>query len=41
LKITWDDILRVAANHPDSGVTTWADIDRLDVRPDKGIAKIQ
>ncbi len=36
----WDVILRAAQSVPEAGVTGWEDIDRLDVRPGKGILKI-
>ena len=36
----WDRILEAARAVPDGGVTEWSDIDRVDVRPGKGILKI-
>jgi len=36
----WERILEVARAIPDGGVTGWEDIDRVDVRPGKGILKI-
>ena len=39
--VSLDDILRVAKRDPDAGVKSWDDIDRLDVRPSKGIVKVQ
>jgi CubicO group peptidase (beta-lactamase class C family) len=36
----WEGILSAAQALPQAGVTTWADIDRLDVRPSKGIVKV-
>lgn len=36
----WDVILRAAQSVPQAEVTGWEDIDRLDVRPGKGILKI-
>ena len=36
----WDVILRAAQAVPEANVTGWEDIDRLDVRPGKGILKI-
>ena len=36
----WDVILAAAKAHPQAGVTGWEDIDRLDVRPGKGILKV-
>ena len=36
----WDAILAAARAIPDGEVTDWSDIDRIDVRPGKGILKI-
>lgn len=30
----------IAANHPDNGIASWTDIKKIDVRPNKGIAKL-
>lgn len=38
---SWDDILNAAAAVPEAEVSDWGDIDRLDVRPGKGIVKVQ
>jgi hypothetical protein len=38
--VDWGLILAAAKGVPDAGVTSWADIDRVDVRPGKGILKI-
>lgn len=40
-EISFDDILAAAQSVPDAQITTWQDIDRLDVRPSKGIVKIR
>ncbi|MEM9373535.1 MAG: PepSY domain-containing protein [Planctomycetota bacterium] len=37
----FDQILDAAKSAEEAGITTWADIDRLDVRPDKGIVKVR
>ena len=37
----WDDILAVVRQVPESGVDAWSDIDRLDVRPSRGIVKVR
>ena len=37
----WTSILESAKGVPDAQVSGWEDIDRLDVRPSKGIVKIQ
>ncbi|MCH2451487.1 MAG: PepSY domain-containing protein [Gracilimonas sp.] len=39
--ISFDDILTVSKTVPESDITSWDDIDRLDVRPDKGIVKVR
>ena len=38
--IGWDLILAAARAMPEAGVTGWGDIDRVDVRPAKGILKV-
>lgn len=37
----WQQFLEAARSVPAAEVTGWDDIDRIDVRPSKGIAKIQ
>lgn len=39
-RISFEAILLAAARHPHTGIASWADIDRLDVRPAKGIVKV-
>ncbi len=39
-EIPFAAILAAAAKHPQTGITSWSDIDRLDVRPGKGIVKV-
>ncbi len=39
--IGFEEILEVARSAPELEVENWDDIDRLDVRPDKGIVKIR
>ncbi len=39
--IPFDKILAVARSVPEAAIETWDDIDRLDVRPGKGMVKIQ
>ena len=39
--LSWDDILTAAQGVDAASVASWEDIDRLDVRPGKGIVKIQ
>jgi uncharacterized iron-regulated membrane protein len=38
--VPWDVILAAAKAMPEAGVNGWEDIDRLDVRPGKGILKV-
>ena len=39
--VSFDAILAAASGVPEAGVSGWGDIDRLDVRPGKGIVKVQ
>jgi uncharacterized iron-regulated membrane protein len=41
LFIGFDGILAAARAVPEAGVQLWDDIDRLDVRPDKGVVKVR
>jgi len=41
LSITFADILEAASAVPEAEIASWDDIDRLDVRPDKGIVKVR
>jgi hypothetical protein len=38
--LTMPAFLEIAATVPHAGIKTWEDIDRIDVRPSKGIAKV-
>ena len=38
--VPWDVILAAAKAMPEAGVTGWEDIERVDVRPGKGIMKV-
>lgn len=40
-QVDWDTIVNVVATVPAAEVSDWRDIDRIDVRPSKGIAKVQ
>lgn len=40
-EISFDQILNAARSAPEVAITDWSDIDRLDVRPDKGLIKIR
>jgi uncharacterized iron-regulated membrane protein len=39
--IGFDRILAAAARAPAAGIRSWKDVDRLDVRPDRGLIKVQ
>ena len=39
--ITFDEILEISKQIPEAEISNWADIDRLDVRPGKGIVKVR
>lgn len=40
-QIDWNQILESASSVPEADVGSWSDIDRVDVRPGKGMAKVQ
>lgn len=39
--ITWDAMLAAVRSRPEAAVRTWDDVSRVDVQPDRGIAKVQ
>jgi hypothetical protein len=39
--VSLDAIFQAARSQPGAGIESWNDIDRVDVRPDRGIAKVQ
>jgi len=39
--LSFDEILAAAASVPEAGIETWDDVDRLDVRPGKGMVKVR
>lgn len=39
--ILFEQILAAARAVPEAGVESWDDVDRLDVRPDKGVVKVR
>ena len=41
LQLTWDEILASVATVEEAAVTSWDDIDRLDVRPSRGMLKVR
>ncbi|MEL7267234.1 MAG: PepSY domain-containing protein, partial [Planctomycetota bacterium] len=40
-QLSFDEILMIARSAPQAAVTSWDDIDRLDVRPGKGVLKVR
>lgn len=38
--VTLDTMLRAAVSVPDAGVSSWDDVQRIDVRPSRGVAKV-
>lgn len=41
LQISFDRVLEVARGVPEAEIESWADVDRLDVRPGKGMLKVR
>jgi uncharacterized iron-regulated membrane protein len=41
LSLSFDEILEIARTVPDAEISTWSDVDRLDVRPTKGMIKVR
>jgi uncharacterized iron-regulated membrane protein len=39
--VSFDAILEAAKTAPEAGIHSWDDVDRLDVRPDRGLVKVQ
>ena len=39
--ISFDRLLDAAKSKPEAGIESWADIERIDIQPGRGIAKIQ
>lgn len=39
--LTFDEILTISTSVPEAEITSWDDIDRLDVRPEKGMVKVR
>ena len=39
--ISFDRVLAAARSVPEAGIHSWDDVDRLDVRPDRGLVKVQ
>ena len=41
LEVSFEEILAAARSVPEAGIQSWDDVDRLDVRPGKGIVKVR
>ncbi len=41
LQIPWERVLEIVASVPEADVKSWEDVDRLDVRPGKGMLKVR
>lgn len=39
--VSYETMMASAAAHPEAGITQWSDIDRIDMRVDRGIAKLR
>jgi len=39
--LSFEAILEAAGSVPEAGIDTWEDVDRIDVRPGKGVAKVR
>ena len=39
--VTYEELLVAARAHPEAGISEWSDIDRIDLRVDRGIAKLR
>ena len=40
-EVTYEQMLEASAAYPEAGLAEWSDIDRIDIRPDKGVAKLR
>ena len=38
---SWEQMLASARAHPEAGIAEWSDIDRIDLRVDRGVAKLR
>lgn len=41
MALSWDEMLSAAKLDPNASIETWKDVDRLDVRPSKGLVKLR
>jgi len=39
-EISYAQLLDASQNHPGAGINQWSDIKKIDLRPDKGLAKV-
>lgn len=39
--LEWQELLEAAKSDSDAGIKDWSDVDRIDVRPSKGVAKVR
>lgn len=39
--VTLDELLRAAQTRPEAGIHHWSDVERIDVQPGRGVAKLQ
>jgi len=40
-EISWDRLIESAISDPNANIQSWEDVDRVDVRPSRGIAKVR
>lgn len=41
MTLSWDELLRIAKTDSNASIEDWSDVDRLDVRPAKGLVKLR
>ncbi len=41
IALSFDDILEISKRYPQAEIADWSDVDRLDVRPNKGVVKVR
>jgi uncharacterized iron-regulated membrane protein len=39
--VSLEEVLAAAQGVPDAGIATWEDVDRLDLRPERGVVKVR
>lgn len=40
-KVDFEQMLDASKRHPEANISQWSDIDRIDIRPAKGVAKLR